>query len=166
MTDSLSKKSLLPEDAKRLFFENEERRPLSGRSERSIIRPPYRPISDAKWPFWPSRRGAETMNMPCFLGESPNRNLRRPRRRATLSALMDIGPGGARQTDLRRVFDSEPIRDLPLPLGEGRGEGVFWGEGVLMRRFSLTLTLSQRERGFESVGPSGRSPSRLAPQPS
>src|SRR6185437_2067089 len=32
-------------------------------------------------------------------------------------------------------------RELPLPPGEG------WGEGVLMWRFPLTLPLSQRERG-------------------
>ena len=40
------------------------------------------------------------------------------------------------------MHDKGEFRSLPLPPGEGRGEGV------MARRFSLTLTLSQRERGF------------------
>src|SRR6185437_12457337 len=87
MIDSLSKKSLLPEGAKRLFFENEERCPFCWRSQRSIKEAQYRPLSAMEWPFCPSRRGAETMKQPCFLGETRNKNLLRPQNRATISAV-------------------------------------------------------------------------------
>src|SRR6185437_13631858 len=62
------------------------------------------------------------------------------------------GAGDLGEIDRRRRSRSpggnvalRTYRELPLPLGEGRGEGV------LMSRFSLTLTLSQRERGFFSA---------------
>jgi hypothetical protein len=39
------------------------------------------------------------MKKPGFLGETRNKKPRRPRNRATLSAVMNIGHGGARQTE-------------------------------------------------------------------
>jgi len=42
-----------------------------------------------------------------------------------------------------------PHAFLPLPLGEGRGEGCSPGRPVRVSQTrALTLTLSQRERGF------------------
>jgi uroporphyrin-III C-methyltransferase/precorrin-2 dehydrogenase/sirohydrochlorin ferrochelatase len=62
-------------------------------------------------------------------------------RRAITPDLLRALADGKRDEAKRKLFEALGLR--PLPLGEGRGEGVLAGRGD-----ALTLTLSQRERGI------------------